>query len=385
MNERIVVAGGGPVGLAFAKDISVDKRLTINVIEKTAPSHVSSTGPLDHRVFALSPRTQEYLERMGVWQHLPATRIESIRAMQVFGDRADTQLDFNARQPLAYVVEHQALIAALWQSLDGVDNVLLYVGHELASWTKFESIHKLKTSNGHELSADLLVGADGPHSWIRQHAGIAICVEDYESFGVVANFACEVAHAGIARQWFKGDSILAYLPLPGQRISIVWSVTHGEGERLCQLTPEQFSLQVAEAGHHALGRLSLISPVAKFPLRRALAETWVQPGLALIGDAAHSVHPLAGQGVNLGFADASALAKTVRERGRFSSTGDCALLRNYERSRREEVVVMATMGHELRRLYQQSSAMAGWVRNGGLKMLNHQRLIKKMMMDYAMA
>ncbi len=385
MNERVVIAGGGPVGLAFAKDISTDKRLTIAVVEKTVPSRAPLMGPLDHRVFALSLGTQKFLARIGVWQHLPAARIEPIRAMQIFGDRADSRLDFNARQPLAYVVEHQALIAAIWHALEGVENVISHIGQEPVSCSASGQRRTLVTRSGLELNADLLVGADGPHSWIRQQAGITSRVKDYESFGVVANFDCEVAHAGVAYQWFKDDSILAYLPLPGRCISMVWSVTQHEGDRLCQLTPEELSLQVAAAGRHVLGRLSASSPAVKFPLRRAMAETWIQPGLALIGDAAHSVHPLAGQGANLGFADACALAKTLRERSRFSLPGDYAVLRRYERSRQEQVWAMATMGHELRRLFQHPSAVAGWARNQGLKLLNRQSVVKKMMMDYARA
>lgn len=397
MSEHVVVAGGGPVGLAFAKDLSADRRLTITVVEKSASRPTFPTGQLDHRVLALTPGTQHYLARIGAWQHLPAARIQPVRAMRVFGDRAHnhvhnhvdnhvhSQLDFDARQPLAYIVEHQALIAALWQALEGVENVISRIGQEPVSCSASGQRRTLVTRSGLELNADLLVGADGPHSWIRQQAGIASRVKDYESFGVVANFDCEVAHAGAAYQWFKGDSILAYLPLPGRCISMVWSTTQHEGERLCQLTPEELSLQVAAAGSHVLGRLSASSPAVKFPLRRAIAETWVQPGLALIGDAAHSVHPLAGQGANLGFADACALAKTLSERGRLSLPGDYAVLRRYERSRQEQVWAMATMGHELRRLFQHPSAAVGWARNQGLKMLNRQSVVKKMMMEYARA
>ena len=222
-------------------------------------------------------------------------------------------------------------------------------------------------------------------SQIRGWAGITVETKDYESDGIVANFYTEFAHGDVARQWFTNDAVLAYLPLPQQQISVVWSVTKQKSAALKALSDEQFCSNVAAAGHQALGNLTLTSPIARFSLSRVIARQWVAPGLALMGDAAHAIHPLAGQGVNLGFADARILFETLRQRSKFSAIGDALVLRKYERARREATLALSEATDKLRALYMSDVKAAGWMRNQGLTLLNAVPRAKAALIDYAIS
>jgi 2-octaprenylphenol hydroxylase len=195
---------------------------------------------------------------------------------------------------LAWIAENGRLQAALWSALGAAGHVECITGRpEAVNWG--EAAHTLILTDGRKLHANLLVAADGANSWLRRQAGIEIDTDDYKQSGVVANFETEKAHRGIARQWFQSDGILAYLPLPGRRISIVWSSPEERVQERLALSPEDFAEAVARAGSHTLGHLDCITPQVAFPLKRRRARQWVRPGLVLLGDAAHTVHPLAGQ------------------------------------------------------------------------------------------
>ena len=210
---------------------------------------------------------------------------------------------------------------------------------------------QLTLADGRELRAKLIVGADGPDSWVRQQAGISAAPTLYQQHGVVANFIADKPHHGIAFQWFQPDGILALLPLPQQMVSMVWSVSPEKSAALLALPHEELCAQVAAASQHTLGELKLITPPAAFPLRLLNLPHIIAPRLALVGDAAHNVHPLAGQGVNLGFRDARELAQVLLQRGAQADCGDVHLLRRYERARREDIVSMQLTTHTLKYLF----------------------------------
>ena len=225
---------------------------------------------------------------------------------------------------------------------------------------------------GERIEADLLVGADGPDSSVRARLGIPFEERPYGEAAIVANFATEHAHGDVARQWFRADGVLAWLPLPGSRISIVWSTPLVHADELQKLEPRAFEQRVREAGKAVLGDLRLVSTVARFPLRQVRVPQAVAPGVALIGDAAHAVHPLAGQGINLGFQDARALAEALAARSPLEGAGDFGVLRRYARVRREDVTAMQFVTDGLDRLFATGRPGAYSVRNLGLGLVQSQ-------------
>ncbi|MDX2219401.1 MAG: FAD-dependent monooxygenase [Burkholderiales bacterium] len=383
----ITLLGGGPVGLAAA--LALADIANIRVVESGqagASARQPDGSPLDNRVYALSPASRDLLTSLCAWSRLRAERVARVDAMQVFGDASPGELMLDARQPLAWIVEHRELVAALAEVVAerGID-----VCHnaQATAWTPSDTQSGQSTllqADGTALQQSLIIGADGAQSWLRRAAGLPVTHKSYESLGVVANFACTAPHQAVARQWFRGDSVLAWLPLPGSAVSIVWSVTEAEGKRLMALSPEALAAEVQAAGHSTLGTMTPISPVAAFPLRQTLAPAAVAEGLVLLGDAAHAIHPLAGQGVNLGFGDVAALRSILSGRGPLQRVGARALLRRYERARREDVAAMALITDQLKALFEQSTRPLPALRNAGLAWVDRQRWLKHAIIRRAM-
>jgi 2-octaprenyl-6-methoxyphenol hydroxylase len=219
---------------------------------------------------------------------------------------------------------------------------------------------------------------------MREQLGVEVDRDDYEETAFVANFETERAHRSTARQWFGGDGILAWLPLAGRRISIVWSASAPLAAQLEALPGEAFAARVEAAGHGMLGALRLDSNVRRFPLRRLRARSLAMPGAVLVGDAAHTLHPLAGQGVNLGFRDAQVLAATLAARSPLERPGDLSVLRRYERSRSEDIAAMSATTHGLDRFFSFDSTAARRLRNAGLALADRLAPFKRALARHAM-
>lgn len=376
------------MGLAFALAASRLPHVEVTLIERHAVG-VIPTGQWDHRVYALSPQSVGFLSSLGVWQKIPAARFAPIDTMQIYS-AADANVDtpaINLSQgtPLAHMVEHQTLMAALLSALaesnvavmeqDGVD--------ALSAVDEKQPTRHITLKSGKALDAHLLIGADGRASATRRLAGVDVIEKDYASTALVANFRSEKPHGHVARQWFHGHDVLAWLPLPDKQISIVWSVTHNEAARLQSLDDAALAMVVAAAGGHALGKLSLCSARETFTLKRILACQWVQPGFALMGDAAHALHPLAGQGMNLGFGDAQCLCAVLAARSMLSGIGDEAVLRRYARKRAEPTVLMAETTDHLQSLFGRDDSVAKWLRGSGFSWFARTPVIKRMATNYA--
>jgi ubiquinone biosynthesis UbiH/UbiF/VisC/COQ6 family hydroxylase len=220
---------------------------------------------------------------------------------------------------------------------------------------------------------------------VRARAGITVQASDYRQLGVVANFDSEKPHDGVAFQWFRRDGVLALLPLPGNRTSMVWSIAEERGRRLLGLAHAELAAEVETATGGALGALRVITPAAGFPLKLQSVTQFTRPRLALVGDAAHNVHPLAGQGVNLGFRDARALAGVLKERGPQGDCGDYALLRRYERARREDVLAMQVATDGLQKLFNNDAVLLARMRNLGLSLVDRQPWLKSFLVHHAVA
>ena len=383
---HVAVIGGGLVGAATALAL-LRQGLRVALIEKHAASVPEETW--DTRIYAISPASEDLLRDLGAWQRMDASRLQAVYRMDVQGD-ADGQLRFDAYESgvgrLATILESGRLQHALWQAIADVDEAALLCPAEIESIEWGMPVSTLHLSNGSLLRAELVIGADGARSRVRDMAGLTHTALPYQQHGVVANFACEIPHRGTAFQWFSDGDIVAYLPLSGHtnphglepvadrsplagnRMSLVWSTSDSHAQALLALDTDAFVERVEEAGVRRLGKLQLLTKPAAFPLRLIRVEQAVAPGLALAGDAAHGIHPLAGQGVNLGFGDVAALREVLAGRGS-ARCGDERLLARYARQRAFPVMQMQGAMHGLYHVFNTSGA--AWPRNMGMNILDH--------------
>ncbi|HUQ27904.1 MAG TPA: FAD-dependent monooxygenase [Usitatibacter sp.] len=379
---RMVIAGGGPVGLALA---AASGTFDVRVLEASAARPADGPEAFDVRVYALSPGSRDLLRELGAWERLDARRVAPVRRMEIFGDEG-ARLSFSARpgSALAWIVEAARLARSLEEQVGTLDNV--QVTHEAvaSSFGAQASAAWVMLEGGERIEGDLLVGADGPDSKVRSALSIPSEEAPYGESAVVANFETEVEHESVARQWFRDDGVLAWLPLPGRRISIVWSTASARAEEIAALDERSLERRVRDAGGGVLGDLRLISSVARFALRSIHVAEPVAPGVALVGDAAHAVHPLAGQGVNLGFQDARCLAETLEQRSGVERPGDMRVLRRYSRGRREDVTAMHFVTDRLDRLFASGTPGARRLRNLGLKLVDSQDWAKSALANRAM-
>jgi len=380
MEKRdVLIAGAGLVGLALAAALARNG-MTAVLLDRVPPSASADLDTWDARIYAVSPGSAAFLSSVGAWQALSCERIEAIESMRIFGDSGAT-LNFSAyeigERALAWIVEERALRAALLPAVH-VPGIDIVTGVEFASlaWSADEATMTL--ADGRRFGASLIVGADGVHSWVRKAAGIVAEPRPYAQQGVVANFDCDLAHHGCARQWFRADgSVLAWLPLPGRRISIVWSAPDALAAELLALPPDAFAARVAEAGERALGELRMITPPVGYPLSSLRLPTSIAHRMALVGDAAHGVHPLAGQGVNLGFGDAQALASVLADRGPIGDAGAPILLERFARRRAEPVLAMHAVTDGLVRLFGPRTPWLRTLRNAGLAAVDRLPMLKR--------
>jgi len=383
-----VIVGGGLVGASLALALA-PARMKVAVVEAHAATSPPADDAWDVRVYAISPGNAAFLERCGAWSRVAPERIARVEAMRVHGDAPGARLEFSAYdaglRELAFIVENGRLQHALWECLTRAPHLTLFAAAECARLAWEPDAVTLTLSDGAAIRSSLVVGADGAESWVRREAGITAKPVPYGELGVVANFSTTCRHQGIAYQWFRRDGVLALLPLPGNRISMVWSTSEEHGRHLLGLDHEALAASVEAASGETLGALSVVTPPAAFPLKLQRVAQFVRPRLALVGDAAHNVHPLAGQGVNLGFRDARELANVLADRGPQRDCGDYYLLRRYERARREDVAALQFTTDGLRRLFAEDRAWIGRARNWGLNWMDALPPLKNLLVRRAVS
>ena len=385
MDFDIVIVGAGLVGASFAMALR-GAGLKLALVEANAPA--PDADDWDSRVYAISPGSAAFLQSLGVWQRLDRDRIGAVHEMCIHGDAADAQLRFSAYEAgvaeLAAIVESRHLQSVLWRGLEHQHNLEFICPDRCVDLQLREDAAELRLAGGRTLHARLVVAADGMHSWVRQAAGIKAEMKPYGQMGVVANFSCARPHHETAFQWFRSDGVLAYLPLPGQRMSIVWSTPDAHAAELLALPPGALCARVAEAGKDTLGELELLSAATRFPLALLRAARLAAPRVALIGDAGHVLHPLAGQGVNLGFGDARDLAGVLQQREIFRDPGEIRLLRRYERTRAEDILALAWVTDGLQRLFAAPGSVAAKLRNAGLNLTDALPVVKNLLIRRAL-
>ena len=384
MKFDVLIVGAGLAGSALAAALR-GSTLKIGIVEARPPSRPAGWDP---RIYAISPTNADFLSAIGIWQHLDPTRMAPVYDMEIHGD-AGGRLDFSAYdsglRELAWILESSLMQQELWETVKRQHNVTLICPASPAALSIDDAAARLTLTDGRRIEARLVVAADGRDSWVRQAAGIGARNTPYDEKGVVANFRCEKAHRNTAFQWFRPDGVLAYLPLPEQHMSMVWSAPDAIADELVALSPEALCAKVAAAGEHRLGALELVTPAAAFPLRLMRVDTAVQARLALIGDAAHAIHPLSGHGINLGYQDARVLAEQLAALPAWRDPGELPVLRAYARARAEETALLQYTTHGLNRLFKPADPLLSGLRNIGLNLTNKLPVLRNALVRYAIA
>ncbi|WP_334188569.1 UbiH/UbiF family hydroxylase [Noviherbaspirillum sp.] len=392
LQSSVCIVGNGAIGktaaLAFAQ-----AGLNVTLL-CAAPDNVNRVDPAtwDVRVYALNRVARELLSSIKVWGAMEASRIAPVDAMSVFGDDKGQSggLSFDAYgarvEALAWIVEDRNLNTALDTALKFTPNIRIVNGRATALAVAGDKA-QLSLNTGEVLDASLIIGADGGQSWVRGQCDIGIDYRSYHHRALVANFECEQPHHGVAHQWFTStDGIIALLPLPGQRVSLVWSAPEPLADTLMQESQAQIAQRLSALPGHRLGQLHPLQPevLKAFPLSLIRPHAIVVPRVALIGDAAHVVHPLAGQGMNLGFADVAVLRDIVAGRESSRDCGDERVLSRYARARKEDILLMQIATDGLERLFGTNFEPVRIVRNLGLNLVNKLPVLKRTLISQAL-
>ncbi|MBU3549733.1 UbiH/UbiF family hydroxylase [Polynucleobacter sp. MWH-Berg-3C6] len=395
----VVIVGGGIAGKACALGLAQLGLQTIEIAPDLGQTVAAPQGSQwGQRIYAFSPSTQKLLAHLQIWDALDHSRMQPVRDMRIYGDRGEQkdQLHlsaFEAGTPqLAWIgesnlIEHTLDQASRFQNkLERISDAIEKIEVDVDGGT-------LHLKNGGAIHAQLIIAADGANSPIRSELGITTTEESYSQSAVVANWTCTYPHLETAFQWFlPGGDIVAMLPLPGKQVSMVWSTSPEHAADLLKLNQDQWQERFSSIANGAIGKqlgeLTLNSSPAAFPLRRIRAKRFIGPETApkvvLIGDAAHVMHPLAGQGLNLGLRDVAVLLNILGKRESFRKPSDAVLLRRYERQRQGDTSALLWVTDKLKKLFSASSNTERQLRNWGLGLVNKSHFIKQRLIERAL-
>ncbi len=397
INADIAIVGAGLVGLSAAIAFAQQGKSIVLVDAKKPATTLKKAW--DERVYALTPETESWLTTIGVWAHVDVNRVNPINAMHIFDNAMKSPLslrDEDANLPkLGVIIENQNLMHALWQQLKTLeaenDSVIIITGASCQTLQNTQDNIQLvllnknqlnnQQANLQQINAKLIVAADGVDSWVRNQANVSFTKKDFHQTAIVANFLVEKPHQHIARQWFRPRDVLALLPLPGNMVSIVWSVSTERADELLALSSEELAHNVQKYSRGILGPLNQMGKTQTFALNQQTALHFVAERVVLMGDAAHQIHPMAGQGVNLGFRDVMQLTLLATKLHAMKNVGDKTLLRQYERARKSDILTMNQLTSGLDGLFASDSMMAKKVTTWSLQLLNKQAHLKKLLIQ----
>lgn len=374
----IVIVGAGMVGLAVANLLAQSDLANVTVIDAGRKPDFSSAGELSLRVSAIAPGSVELLRAIGVWDEIVAQRVCPYRGMRVWDAAAHADgpetvafsADEFAMPQLGFIVENILVRTALFKKVVQT-NVAMRFETTIKSMRKNSNRYELELDSGRTLAPELVIGADGARSFVRNAAAIEINSWPHAQKAFITHLVPELDHRNTAWQRFLSDGPIGILPLHDGRVSIVWSTTPENADEALAMTEQQLASRLTAVSGGVLGRLTAAGDRAAFPLESQHAKHYVTPGLALVGDAAHAIHPLAGQGVNLGFADAIKLADVLvsaLEGGEF--IGDRPVLRKYERARKGDNQLMLHFVSGLNRLFSAEYRSLQAIRGAGMYAFN---------------
>ena len=385
----VAIVGGGMVGLAVACGLQ-GSGLRVAVLEQRVPEPLAADAPPQLRVSAINAASEKLLTRLGVWQDILSRRASCYHGMEVWDKDSFGHISFDDQSMgyshLGHIVENSVIHYALWNKAQQSSDITLLAPAELqqVAWGENETFLTLK--DGSMLTARLVIGADGANSWLRNKADIPLTFWDYQHHALVATIRTEEPHDAVARQVFHGEGILAFLPLSDPHLcSIVWSLSPEEAQRMQQASEDEFNRALNIAFDNRLGLCKVESARQVFPLTGRYARQFAAHRLVLVGDAAHTIHPLAGQGVNLGFMDAAELiAELKRLHRQGKDIGQYIYLRRYERSRKHSAALMLAGMQGFRDLFSDTNPAKKLLRDIGLKLADTLPGVKPQLIRQAM-
>jgi len=384
----IVIIGGGMVGLTLACALG-QQQFKVAVVEAFEPEDIKSDDDYELRVSAISKSSQQILQNVNAWQAMLNRRACSYQHMHVWDATGDGSIHFDAADlgldSIGHIIENKVIQFSLLEQCLKLPDVDWLCPQQVKEINFSETCQQVLLENGETLSAKLLVGADGANSKVREAAAIEIDATAYEQKAVVAVVKSSLHHKDTAWQRFLPSGPLAFLPLSDGSCSIVWSAENKRADELIEMDEQQFISELQSAFENTLGKVESVSRRAAFPLIRRHANEYVKQGLALVGDAAHTIHPLAGQGVNLGLLDAAALAEIIiKARSQGKSISSFTTLRRYERWRRADNSLMMASMSGFKNLFSNEQAELSFLRNAGLNIVNSMGPVKNKLMRHAL-
>ncbi len=383
----VIIVGGGMVGSSLGC-LLAKAGIHVAVVEAFEPKSFDVDAPHDLRVSAISPFSRSVLSDAGAWQSIEAMRLSPYEQMHVWDGVGNGEIHFDAAEigeaQLGHIIENRVIQLGLVKALQSYETAELICPAHLKNFTIEEKTVFATLSNGEELSASLIIGADGARSRVRELAKISVNRNDYGQSGLVTVVETEMPHQNTAWQRFISTGPIAFLPLNQNQSSIVWTLPSDKADYMLALDDDAFKIQLEEAIEYKLGKVLSVAQRAAFPLKGSQAESYVRPNIALVGDAAHTIHPLAGLGVNLGFKDAAKLAEILLATSSVSEMGDFSILRQYERARRGDNVITMKAMEAFSSLFANTFSPIQQVRNIGLNWINQNNIIKQVFIKQAM-
>lgn len=376
----IVIVGGGMVGQAFAISMAQKTNASIGIVEPKNPNPKLSND-FHTRVSAITPTSESFLVKIGVWGLIK--RKHAFTQTKVWDQNSHGNLDFNAADDelshLGHIVENDAIQSAMFAALS--DTKVEFINAKLDNINKADEGYQLQLDNDQQLSCALLIGADGARSRIRDLTQIEFSETNYKQKAIICNIRSKKGFKDTTWQRFLSDSIIALLPLSDNEASIVWSAENALADELLSLSSQDFADRLSAGVECRFGQFEVLNKVQAFPLIERSAKEYVKENIALIGDAAHNIHPLAGQGVNLGFADVEELSNQLQNS--VKPFGNYGVLRAYARARRLDNELMAKTMTGLNWIYKENNEPLRWLRGFGMNLINENSTLKSFFQKHA--